>query len=147
MLSDCCCGSAAPVNIVGAPGQAGSPGAPGALVLLGQLFAYFNPIGTQSIPINALAYIVKDVVITQNTNDLLASQGGIYITNGGVGQIITPYTFAAPFIGGTWRSMPLGAAAASGQNVLVGPELYFITTIQSAVPASAYINVYGYVIA
>ena len=99
MLSDCCCGSAAPVNIVGAPGQAGSPGAPGALVLLGQLFAYFNPIGTQSIPINALAYIVKDVVITQNTNDLLASQGGIYINDRQI-KSTDEKILAADFAGG-----------------------------------------------
>lgn len=146
-LLDCCCGSPAPVNIVGAPGQSGLPGAPGALVLLGQLFADFHTAQTQAIPINAIAYIIKEVIFAPS-EDLLASVGGIYVTNGSVGQIITPYTFAGSFAAGTWRTMALGAVAVSGQAVLTGSEIYLITTVGAALdPASGYVNVYGYVLA
>ena len=148
MISDCCqpcCSTPAPVNVVGPPGLAGSPGAPGALVLLGQLYADFQYTAAyQSIPMNALQYIISQVVICQNTDDLQASVGGIYQDSGGLTQLVTPWTFAAAFPVGTWRDMPLAAAAQSTGYVLTGSELFLILTVPSLAAARAYINVYGY---
>ena len=150
MIYDCCrpcCTTPAPVNVVGAPGLAGTPGPAGALVLLGELYADFQYTAAyQSIPINALQYVITQVIITQNTDDLLASVGGIYQDNGGLTALVTPWTFAGDFPMGTWRDMPLAAAAQSTGYVLTGSEIFLILTVASDNAAKAYVKVYGYVL-
>ena len=81
----------------------------------------------------------------QNDANLQAASFGIYTTNSTAGpQIIVPITFSTSFPVSTWRHLPLGTASQSLGGVLAGSEIYLIVTVPSAVPANAYVNVYGY---
>ena len=148
ILSDCCCGSPAPVNVVGAPGVAGAAGSPGARVLLGSANVNFNSTAAQPVSINALNYIIKDIVVAESNNTALSGGiGGVYET-ALAGTALGTFNFNAGFPIGYWTSMTLQSAALSGQLLLTGPVVYFILSqVAIANPANAWVYVYGYLLA
>lgn len=150
IISDCCasscCATPAPVNIVGAPGLAGAPGSPGAVTLLGQENIDFQFTSAfQTIPINALQYIITQIIICFNDDALDGASGNIYSDSGLTIPLTTGFTFVS-FPTGTWEELTLAAAAKSGGDVLTGTELYVKISIAAAAAAHGYVKVYGYVL-
>lgn len=150
MLIDCapsCCQTPAPVNIPGPAGAAGTPGQNGAIILLGQSFIDLTNLSAtgQSIVINAANYIVTQAILVGGGVNPAAAILAVYDTNSVLGNQIVASTTIGNIGTFGWQTLTLGAAAASGQSVLIAPTLYAILSHAStASPCSAFINLYGY---
>lgn len=152
MLTDCfpsCCQTPAPVNIPGVPGAAGQPGASGALVLLGQLYADFQILTAQAIGINALNYIITQVVVGLNNFPLTSAKGALCVDALGATHL-ADFDFTTGFAVGIWKQMTLAAAAQSGGNVLSGASVYLLLSVPGSYnsgglgDAQGWVNIYGY---
>ena len=147
--SNCCCGTQAPVNIVGPPGQStsGANGADGAIVLLGQGPSLdFNTTADQLISGFPAKYIITQIVVFNAFAALGVAAGGIYTGAAKTGSIIIPAstTYSAVTDSAKWIQLNLGVPATTGHDVLTAATLYLTLETPTGSGATATVNVYGY---
>ena len=137
------------VSPAGAPGPTGATGSSGAIKLLGSgMNLNFTNTNSNFLTITEFpsSYVVTQILVYGSTGSLAGAKGGIFGNTLQVAPVIVSANqlYAAVNAAGVWLSLPLAAAALSGQQALTNPIMYLYLTVASLGAFTANIAVYGY---
>jgi hypothetical protein len=113
-------------------------------ILLGELKgADFNITTDQNIPMTALRYIIRRIVVDNASVSLTLAAGGIYTGAGKTGTIIVPAAQLYGALTAAAKFLDLTLTAIIGTDVRTEGTLFFSLTTAQGAAALADIRIFG----
>jgi hypothetical protein len=113
-------------------------------IIIGELKgADFNTTADQNIPIAALRYIIRRIVVENASVSLTLAAGGIYTGAGKTGTIIVPATQLYAVLTVAAKYLDLTLTAIIGTDVRTEGTLFFSLTTAQGSTALADIRIFG----